>query len=190
MVRTVKEVIEDKAKTKTERYREHHDSHDLTGSFLAYTFLRWIGRYNIIQETTPQSPHEPGFAILDQLLKRKSETQRQNSRKIDSLFIPGIWLGRATESDGHDVGTAEWVFNDQERDSQASDIGQRLVGRTQESSGTLGMRWVRPQNVRRTQETHVWQGQSHNPNARHTIQTQKYNMTLWQPRPVPHFMHQ
>ena len=44
MVRTVKEVIEDKAKTKTERDREHHDSHDLTGSFLAYTFLRWIGR--------------------------------------------------------------------------------------------------------------------------------------------------
>ena len=52
---------------------------------------------------------------------RKSETQRQNSSKIDSRFIPGILLGRATESDEHVVGTAEWVF------SQQGQFEQRMI---------------------------------------------------------------
>ena len=37
---------------------------------------------------------------------RKSETRRLNAAKFDSRSIPGIWLGRATESDEHIVGTA------------------------------------------------------------------------------------
>ena len=40
---------------------------------------------------------------------RESETKRQSS-KFDSRFIPGIWLGRATESDEHIVGTALAVY--------------------------------------------------------------------------------
>ena len=38
---------------------------------------------------------------------RDEETERSN---FDSRFIPGIWLGRATESDEHIVGTAQGVY--------------------------------------------------------------------------------
>ena len=38
---------------------------------------------------------------------RDEETERS---KFDSRFIPGIWLGRSTESDEHIVGTAQGVY--------------------------------------------------------------------------------
>ena len=38
---------------------------------------------------------------------RDEETERS---KLDSRFTPGIWLGRATESDEHIVGTAQGVY--------------------------------------------------------------------------------
>ena len=50
------------------------------------------------------------FFHLDQLLMRKSVGEETERSKFDSLFIQGIWLGRATESDEHIVGTADGVY--------------------------------------------------------------------------------
>ena len=41
---------------------------------------------------------------------RKSETRKLNAANSISRFIPGIWLGKATESDEHIVGTAQGVY--------------------------------------------------------------------------------
>ena len=47
------------------------------------------------------------FGSLVDAKVRDEETER---RKSDSRFIPGIWLGRATESGEHIVGTAQGVY--------------------------------------------------------------------------------
>ena len=108
MVRTMEEVIEDKSKNQIERDRQHRELDDSTRSILANTFLCWNGK-------TPfkRRPHKeytsqlPPFGSAVDAKVRDEETERS---KVDSRFIPGIWLGRATESDEHVVGTAQGVY--------------------------------------------------------------------------------
>ena len=108
MVRTKKEVIEDKAHTRL----------SATGSIASWmirhaAFLQT--RFSVGQDGKTPFKRRHHKEYTSQLLPfgsavdakvRDEETERS---KFDSRFIPGIWLGRATESDEHIVGTAQGV---------------------------------------------------------------------------------
>ena len=109
MVRTMKEVIEDKAHTRlsaTDNITSWMIRH---AAFLQTRFS--IGndgktpfKRRHHKDSTSQLP--PFGSAVDAKV-RDEETERSN---FDSRFIPGIWLGRATESGEHTVGTAQGVY--------------------------------------------------------------------------------
>ena len=105
MVSTMKEVIEDKAKTKLSA------TEDITTLMIRHAaFMQTRCSVGRDGKTPFKRRHHKDFT--SQLLPfgsavdakvRDEETERS---KFDSRFIPGIRLGRATESDEHVVGTA------------------------------------------------------------------------------------
>ena len=105
MVRTTKEVIEDKAKNKLSA------TESITTWMIRHAaFLQT--RFSVGKDCKRPSKRGHHKDFTSQLLPfgsavdakvRNDETQRS---KIDSRFILGISLGRATESDEHIVGTA------------------------------------------------------------------------------------
>ena len=98
MVRTMKEVIEDKARTRM-------SATDSIASWMnrhaAFLQTRFFGGKD--GKTPFKRRHHKEYT--NQLLPE--ETKRSRS---DSRFIPGIWLGRATESDEHIVGIVQGVY--------------------------------------------------------------------------------
>ena len=109
MVRTVKEVIEDKAHTRLSA------TDSITSWMIRHaTFLQT--RFSVGKDGKTPFKKRYHKDCMRQLLPfgsavdakvRDEETERS---KFDSLFIPGIRLGRATESDEHIVGTAQGVY--------------------------------------------------------------------------------
>ena len=105
----MKEVIEDKAKTKlsaTESITTWMIRH---AAFLQTRFS--VGKDG---KTPFKRRHHKDytsqllpFGSTDDAKVRDEVTEHS---KFDSRFIPGIWLGRATESDEHIVGTALDVY--------------------------------------------------------------------------------
>ena len=111
MVRTMKEVIviEDKAKIKLSATEDIATWMIRHAAFLQTRFS--VGKDG---KTPFKRGHHKDYT--SQLLPfgsavdakvRDEETERS---KFDSRFIPGIWHGRATESDEHIVGTAQGVY--------------------------------------------------------------------------------
>ena len=103
----MKEVIEDKAHTRLSA------TDSITSWMIRHAaFLQT--RFSVGKDG--KTPFKRRHHITSQLLPfgsavdakvRDEETERS---KFDSRFIPGIWLGRATESDEHIVGTAQGVY--------------------------------------------------------------------------------
>ena len=108
MVRTMKEVIEDNAQTIL-------SATDSIASWIRHAaFLQT--RFSVGKDGKTPFKRRHHKDYTSQLLPfgsavdakvRDEETERSN---FDSRFIPGIWLGRATESDEHIVGTAQGVY--------------------------------------------------------------------------------
>ena len=99
------EVIEDKAKTKLSA------TEDITSWMIrhaAFLQTRRTVKHNSRDDITKTT--RVSFCHLDQQSVRKSETKRLRPQQIRFRFIPGIWLGRATESDEHIVRTASGVY--------------------------------------------------------------------------------
>ena len=136
MVRTMKEVIEDKAHTRLSATDSITSWMIRHAAFLQTRFP--VGKDG---KTPFKRRHHKDYT--SQLLPfgsavdakvRDEETERS---KFDPRFIPGIWLGRATESDKHSVGTAQGVFtarsvrakNDQEiwNSGLIKSMGHRLA---------------------------------------------------------------
>ena len=109
MVRTMKEVIEDKAHIRLSA------TDNITSWMIRHAaFLQTRFSVGKDGKTPFKRRHHKDYA--NQLLPfgsavdakvRDEETERS---KFDSRFIPGIWLGRATESDEHIVGTVQGVY--------------------------------------------------------------------------------
>ena len=109
MVRTMKEVIEDKAHTRLSA------TDSITSWMIRHAaFLQT--RFSVGKDGKTPFKRRHHKEYTSQLLPfgsavdakvRDEETERS---KFDSRFIPGIWLGRATESDEHIVGTAQGVY--------------------------------------------------------------------------------
>ena len=109
MVRTMKEVIEDKAHTRLSA------TDNITSWMIRHAALLQTSFSVGKDRKTPfKRRHHKDYT--SQLLPfgsavdakvRDEETERS---KFDSRIIPGIWLGRATESDEHIVGTAQHVY--------------------------------------------------------------------------------
>ena len=105
MVRTMKEVIEEKAKTKLSATKSittwiiRHTAFLQTRFFVGKDGKTPVKRRHLKVYTNQLLPF--GSAVDAKV--RDEETDRS---KFDPRFFPGIWLGRATESDEHIVGTA------------------------------------------------------------------------------------
>ena len=109
MVRTMKEVIEDKTYTRLSATDNITRWMIRLAAFLQTRFS--VGKHG---KTPCKRRHHKAYT--SQLLPfgsavdakvRDEETERN---KFDSRCIPGKWLGRATESDEHIVGTAQGVY--------------------------------------------------------------------------------
>ena len=102
MVRTMKEAIEDKAQTRLSA------TDSITSLMIRHAaFLQTLFSVGKDGKTPFKKGHRKDYT--SQLLPfgsavdakvRDEDTERS---KFDSRFIPGIWLGRATESDEHIV---------------------------------------------------------------------------------------
>ena len=79
---------------------------DSSRSFLAIGTVKHHSRDDITKTTRVNFLP---FGLSVDAKVRDEETERS---KFDSRFIPGIWLGRATESDEHIVGQ-HWVYTPQ-----------------------------------------------------------------------------
>ena len=90
MVRTMKEVIEDKSTHQIERDRQHHELDDSTRSILANTFLCWKGRQNTIQETTSQRLHEPTSNIRISCCCQSPRRGNRTQQIPDSFQVFGL----------------------------------------------------------------------------------------------------
>ena len=109
MVRTMKEVIEDTAHNRLSatdniaswmiRHAEFFQTRFSVGKDVKKPLKRRHHKYY----TSQLLP----FGSAVDVKVRDEETERS---KFDSRFIPNIWLGRATESDEHVVGTAQGVY--------------------------------------------------------------------------------
>ena len=108
-VRTMKEVSEDKAQTRLSA------TDSITSWMIRHAaFLQT--RFSVGKDGNTPFKRRHHKEYTSQLLPfgsavdakvRDEETERS---KFDSGFTPGIWLGRATESDEHIVGTAQGVY--------------------------------------------------------------------------------
>ena len=117
MVRTMKEVIEDKAKTKLSA------TESITTSMIRHAaFLRT--RFSVGKDgKTPfkrrhHKDHTSQLLPFGSAVDAKVRDEDTERSKFDSRFIRGIWLGRATGSDEHIVGTALGVLTQQGRFEQ------------------------------------------------------------------------
>ena len=102
----MKEVIEDKAQTKL-------TATESITSWMIRHAARMQTRFSVGKDGKTPFKRRHHKDYTSQLLPlgsavdakvRDEDTERS---KFDSRFIPGIWLGRATESDEHTVGTAQ-----------------------------------------------------------------------------------
>ena len=109
MVRTMKEVVEDNAQTIL-------SATDSIASWMIRHAAFLQTRFSVGKDGKTPFKRRHHKDYTSQLLPfgsavdakvRDEETERSN---FDSRFIPGIWLGRATESDEHIVGTAQGVY--------------------------------------------------------------------------------
>ena len=105
----MKDVIEVKAKTKLSA------TEDITTWMIRHAALLQT-RFSVGRDGKTQFKRRHRKDHTSQLLPsgsavdakiRDEETERS---KFDSRFIPGIWLGKATESDEHIVGTGLGVY--------------------------------------------------------------------------------
>ena len=108
-VRTMKEVSEDKAQTRL-------SATDSITSWMSRHAAFLQTRFSVGKDGKTPFKRRHHKEYTSQLLPfgsavdakvRDEETERS---KFDSRFTPGIWLGRATESDEHIVGTAQGVY--------------------------------------------------------------------------------
>ena len=165
------------SKNQTERDRKHHDFDDTQLSCKHVSLLEGTVKHHSRDDITKTT--QASFYHLDQLLMRKSETKRLNAanwipleeepQRVTSTSSEQHWMNtqqgqfeqrtikkfgavvssrvRKAHRGHRGARTAKRKFG-----CQKSDTGQRSVGtRTQESSETFGMRWARPQDVRRAQ---------------------------------------
>ena len=162
MVRTMKEVIEDKAKIKPSA------TEDITAWMIRHAaFLQT--RFSVGEDGKAAFKRGHHKDYTSQLLPfgsavdakvRDEETERS---KFDSRFIPGIWLASATGSDDHIVCTTEGVYtarsvrvqNDQE--IWNGDLIKRMRGTVGtstrgQSRGSLDARGTTPANDRMEHE--------------------------------------
>ena len=101
----MKEVIEDKAHTRlsaTDNITSWMIRH---AAFLQTRFS--VGKDGKRRHHKDYTSQLPPFGSAIDAKVRDEETERS---KFDSRFIPSIWLGSATESDKHVVGTAQGVY--------------------------------------------------------------------------------
>ena len=109
MVRTMKEVIEDKAKIKLSA------NEDITAWMIRHAaFLQTRFSVGKDGKTAFKRGHHKDYAShllpFGSAVDAKVRDEETERSKFDSRFIQGIWLGRATESDEHIVGTANGVY--------------------------------------------------------------------------------
>ena len=109
MVRTMKEVIEDKAKIKLSA------TEDITAWMIRHAaFLQTRFSVGKDGKTAFKRGHHKDYAShllpFGSAVDAKVRDEETERSKFDSRFIQGIWLGRATESDEHIVGTADGVY--------------------------------------------------------------------------------
>ena len=109
MVRTMKEVIEDKAKIKLSA------TEDITAWMIRHAaFLQTRFSVGKDGKTAFKRGHHKDYAShllpFGSAVDAKVRDEETERSKFDSRFIQGIWLSRATESDEHIVGTADGVY--------------------------------------------------------------------------------
>ena len=109
MVRTMKEVIEDKAQTRLSAtdsiaiWMIRHAAFRQTRFSVGKDSKTPFKRRHHKEYTSQLQPF--GSAVGAKVRDEETECS-----KFDSRFIPGIWLGRATESDEYTVGSAQGVY--------------------------------------------------------------------------------
>ena len=109
MVRTIKEVIEDKAHTRLSA------TDNITSWMIRHpAFLQTHFSVGKNCKTPFKRRHHKDYTSqllpFGSAVDAKVRDEETESSKLDSRFIPGISLGKATESDEHIVGTAQGVY--------------------------------------------------------------------------------